>query len=93
MADTMPDIKDVLDKTGMSNYEMAALCGVTPPVIYSWVKGGAAHKLRLPKLNKLVSTLLAIADEGALPLSDGGRSEDRVLKIKGLLLKQLQKTS
>lgn len=93
MADTMPNIKDVLDKTGLSNYEMAYLCEVTPPVVYNWVKGGTAHKLRMPKLIRLVSTLLAVADAGDLPLPDGGSNKERVAKIKVLLLKQLQKTS
>jgi len=88
----MPDVKSVLEKTGVRATEFAKIIGVTPVMVYRWMDGAVAHQLRIDRLNKLIKPLLALADERALPLSDKLRGKKRLETIKSLIVKQLQKT-
>jgi len=88
----MPDIKSALEKTGVRATEFAKLVGVTPVMVYRWMNGAGAHKLRIARINKLVTPLLALADSRDLPLDDNIQGKKRLEKIKSLVVNKLQKT-
>ena len=93
MADKMPDIKKLLIRTDIRATEFASLVGVTPPMVYRWLKGAEAHALRLPKLIKLDLALTEIAKKKGLPLPSNIETKDRLGAIKTLLVNHLRKAS
>lgn len=88
-------LQKTMKEAQLTAEELATLLGVSRSMIYKWIKGTPPHKLRVPRIEKvLVAISIALRDK-LLPLklesnTKKSTKEARLLEIKGIVIKCLK---